>query len=192
MADYVSEVNDVVLSVARARDHCSDPSRSVRPRMALVGVSVREVVTSAGGWVFDHTMAGWDAYVAVCDLEGARALRILGARCVERGASHDAGEPGPLPHMLLVSAELYRLDSRVRDGVWNIVRHGGTALTMWGSDCPVELERWVSTALYRISAAASAFKPLALAASGAGSTSEASDEVFHTVRPSVLSLASLN
>jgi hypothetical protein len=192
MADHTSEVNDVVLSVTQARDHCSDPSRSLRPRMALVGVSVREVVTSAGGWVFDHTMAGWDAYVVIDDVKGARALRILGARCVDRSASFDAGEPGRWPHMLMVSAELYRLDSRVRDGVWNILKHGGTALTMWGPNCPVELEPWVNTALYRISAAASAFKPCALAASGAASTSEASDEVFHTVRPSVLSLASLN
>lgn len=182
MAGQTSEANDVVL-------HCSDPARSLRPRIALVGISVREVITLAGGWVFDHTMAGWNVYVVVHDLKGARALRILGAWCVELDAILAAPEHGPWPPILAVSTELFRLDRRVRDGVGETLNRGGTTLTMWGPDCPVELEPRVDATLYRISAAASAFKPCALAALGAASTGDTSVELFYSARPSVRILA---
>ena len=189
MADHTRESDADLLPVAEARDHCGDPARSLRPRMALVGMSVGEVITSAGGWMFDHAMGGWDAYVAARDLKGARALRILGARCVDLDATLVAPGPGPWPQMLAVSAELYRVDRRVRDGVWETLNRCGTTLTMWGPDCPVELEPRVHTTLYRISAAAGAFKPHALAAVGAAPTADTSVELLHTARLSVLSLA---
>ena len=49
----------------------------------MVAPSVADAVQFAGGWLFDHVMAGWDVTVAVSDPKDVRPLRILGANTVD-------------------------------------------------------------------------------------------------------------
>ena len=51
----------------------------MRPRLTVLAPSVVEVVRSAGGWLFDRAMAGWDVTVITSDHSDSRPLRILGA-----------------------------------------------------------------------------------------------------------------
>ena len=53
---------------------------NIRYRLDVVAPSVIEVVTHAGGWLFDRVMAGWDVSVYIADRTDVRPLQILGAQ----------------------------------------------------------------------------------------------------------------
>ncbi|MGB3351820.1 MAG: hypothetical protein WBB00_03500 [Mycobacterium sp.] len=184
--------DDVVVSVTEARELCGDPSRSLRHRVALVGASVADAVGSAGGWMFDQAMAGWDTYVVAYDLNGARSLRILGARCIDLREALAEADGGPWPDSLVISADLYRLDGKVREAVGETLKNGRTTVTVWGPDCPLDLAAHARTSLYRISSAAAAFKPRALAAAGIAPIGDASVEPFHTPSLATANLSKRN
>lgn len=130
--------------------------------------------------MFDQAMAGWDTYVVAYDLNCARSLRILGARCIDLRAALTEADGGPWPDALVISADLYRLDGEVRAAVGETLTSGHTTVTLWGPDCPPDLAADASTSLYRISSAAAAFKPRALAAAGIAPIGDSSVEPFHT------------
>ena len=48
--------------------------------MAALAPSMVDVVRSAGGWLFDRVMAGWDVTVITPDHSDSRPLQILGVR----------------------------------------------------------------------------------------------------------------
>lgn len=169
----------------------------MRYRLDVVAPSVVEAVRSAGGWMFDRVMAGWDVRVLVHpsdgDADGDRALQILGADTGDLESALATGPRGMHPHALAVAADLYGRDERIREGVRQALDSGQTEVTLWGESWPEELDRSrVGSVEHRLSVAARAFKAQALAAlDDAGATGDAiaRTETFRSGTPACCPVA---
>lgn len=140
----------------------------MRYRFDIVGRSVLDVVTAAGGWLYDRATAGWDVTVMILDaLEDTdiRPLQILGARVLDLEWVLMQWEHWPHPQTIAVCAEMFDGHARVRQGVIDALEHSSTEVTLWG-DVPAELHRNVDARQHRLTAAARAFKAQALRAAG--------------------------
>jgi hypothetical protein len=126
-----------------------------------------DVVKSAGGWLFDRVMAGWDVTVLVTDSTDDRPLQILGAQTLDLEYALRTVGRRPRPQSLAVAAGLCGSDARVRDGVLQALEHGLTEVTLWGETKSTGLDRSVDSVHHHLSAAAQAFKAQALAAAAA-------------------------
>ena len=135
----------------------------MRYRLDVVAASVADVVTFAGGWVFDRVMAGWDVTVLVGGDEDVRPIHILGADTLDVETALAMWTERPHPQTLAVSADLLGRDARIRAGVLQALDHGTTEVTLWGETWPPELDRIVDAVQHPLSAAARAFKAQALA-----------------------------
>lgn len=146
------------------------------------------VVRSAGGWLFDCVMAGWDVQALVRDLDDVRPLRILGVRAVDLDAALTSPVHGPQPHVLAVDGRLYESDSRVRKMVLRALDHALTEVLLWGDGCPSDLDGEAGPVEYQISVAARAFKSQALAAAEAPVESVTDTEVLRggELRPTLV------
>ncbi|HEY7053545.1 MAG TPA: hypothetical protein VH496_15640 [Mycobacterium sp.] len=136
----------------------------MRYRLDVVAASVADVVTSAGGWLFDRVTAGWDVAVLLDGDDDRRPLQILGAETLDLETALAMSTQRPRPHTLAVSTALFGSDARIRSGVLDALDHGTTEVTLWGETWPAELNRSVDSVEHRLSAAARAFKSQALAA----------------------------
>lgn len=152
-------------------------------QLDVVGVDAADVVGSAGGWMFDRVMAGWDVRVTLtrdCDL---RPLRILGVQTGPRPS-----EPA-VPVALAASAQAL-LDAPVLCGdIAAALRRGRAEVTVWGAARLTALEsgaRPVLPVQHVLSAAARAFKSQALAAAGSGGSVVGRTETFRTGNRSLL------
>lgn len=144
--------------------------------MTVVAASVADVVGSAGGWLYDRSMAGWTVNVLLGDRAGERALHILGAKALDlSGDLQDIAYDPDRAATLAVSADVYASDPRVRRFVSTADRcHAEVAL--WGE--AGSLGEHVSAVSYRLTAAARAFKAQALLAAGIPSGSVAPTEAL--------------
>lgn len=143
----------------------------MRYRLDVVASSVADVVTFAGGWLFDRSMAGWDVTVLLTDHPDDRPLHILGAKTLDLESALTSVGTRPRPQALAAAADLLGSDPRVRTGVLHALDHGVTEVTLWGKTWPVELDDSVGLVEHRLSMAAQTFKARALAAAGlAGAT----------------------
>ncbi len=138
--------------------------RPLKYQLTVVGSTVADVVTSAGGWLFDRAMAGWEVNVLIEETDGMRPLEILGARCVERDAALGAMKRTTHPHALAVATGVFDSDERVRQLVLGSLRRGSTELSFWGAGAPSEIDRAVSAVEHPLTAAARVFKAHALSA----------------------------
>src|SRR5690348_17976541 len=90
----------------------------LRYRLDVVAANAVDVVQSAGGWLYDRAMAGWEVAVLLppgCD---ARPLRILGVRVADRDCGFETGFlEGAPPQSLAVSADAFAGDPDLRDEV---------------------------------------------------------------------------
>ncbi len=161
----------------------------MRYRLDVVAASVADVVTFAGGWMFDRVMAGWDVTVLIADGEDVRPINILGAETLDLETALSMWAQRPHPHTLAVSADLFARDSRIRRGVLDALEHGTTEVTLWGEPLPTELERTVDSVQHPLSAAARAFKGQALNALAQPMGSVGSAEVFRSGMTNCLSVA---
>jgi hypothetical protein len=141
------------------------PARAVlRHDMTVIAASVADVVVSAGGWLFDRRMAGWQVDVLVSDRAGQRALQILGANALDLDGGLDAiGDAPDRAATLAVAADVYAVDQRVRRFVSTADR-SRAEVALWGD--ADSFDQSVSSVSYRLSAAARAFKAQALLAAG--------------------------
>jgi hypothetical protein len=125
-------------------------------------------VQSAGGWLYDRAMAGWEVTVLLSDgADGpdgpdARPLRILGVRVL----AGECDAMGSLPQSLAVSAEAFAADERVRARVLRARGDRLTEVALWGDGWPLEFNRGMTGAQHTLSAAARLFKRQALVAAG--------------------------
>src|SRR5260370_40809431 len=62
----------------RGRSHAVTTSL-FRYQLNVIAASVADVVQSAGGWVFDRRMGGWEGHIVVCEQGEARGRRHPGA-----------------------------------------------------------------------------------------------------------------
>jgi hypothetical protein len=100
----------------KAHSVTRSPARVVLQHdMTVIASSVTDVVTSAGGWLFDRRMAGWQVNVLLSDRVGERALRILGAKALDLDGGLDAMADDPnRAATVVVAADVYAADERVR------------------------------------------------------------------------------
>lgn len=149
----------------------------MRYRLDVVAPSVLDAVRYAGGWIYDRVMAGWDVTVLVAADEDLRPLQILGAATLNLDSVLEDWEDRPHPQTVAVAADLFDRDPRVLAHVRNALDAGTTEVTLWGEQLPAELDSSVDSAQHHLSAAARAFKSLALAAAN-DSASVGAAEVF--------------
>jgi len=139
----------------------------MRYRLDVVAPSVRDAVKYAGGWIYDRVMAGWEVTVLVDAARTAddpRPLQILGARCLDLESVLQDWSARAHPQTVAVAADLFDRDPRVLAHVRNALDQGATEVTLWGERLPAELDGSVDSVAHHLSAAARAFKSLALAA----------------------------
>jgi hypothetical protein len=154
--------------------------RDVRYRIDVIGPNVLDVVTHAGGWLFDRVMAGWDVTVLVADHPNDRPLQILGTQTLDLEYALASLDRRPPPQTLAVAADLFADDPRVRQMVRQALDHGLTEVGLWGQTWPAELKDSVDSEHYQLSAAARVFKAQALAAAGAPDASAGVTETFRS------------
>lgn len=161
----------------------------MRYRLDVVTDSVADVVTFAGGWLFDRVMAGWDVTVLIAGDDDVRPIQILGADTLDLETALAIWADRPRPHTLAVSADLFARDSRIRKGVLEALEHGATEVTLWGESWPSELDRTVDSVQHPLSSAARAFKAQALSALAQPATAVGSTETFRSGMANALSAA---
>ena len=160
-------------SVTRSRARASTV---LSHEMIVVASSVADVVTSAGGWLVDRRMAGWQVNVLVSDRTGERALRILGAEALDLSGDLEAITDDPdRASTLAVAADVYAADERVRRFVATSDR-SRAEVALWGDTRA--LGQNVSAVSYRLSAGARAFKSQALLAAGMAADSVPATEAL--------------
>jgi hypothetical protein len=138
---------------------------SCRYRLDVMATSVVDVVSFAGGWLYDRTMDGWDITMLIAArAEDARPLHIIGARTLDLEAAFE--RPERHPAALSVAADLYASDERVRHAVSKTLRLPTPEITVWGEDRPAELSRSAAEVQHQLTSAASVFKMHALTAAG--------------------------
>lgn len=156
----------------RDRQHEVARSRQRTPRLAryqldVVGAHVADVVDSAGGWLFDRVMAGWDVRVAVAHAGDLAALRILGVRPIALRAMFDGADT---PTALALAGAMCGVDDRIRDTLAAAVRSARTEVTVWGDAWLPSVGRRGAEVHHQLSAAARLFKTQAVVAAGLDST----------------------
>lgn len=152
----------------------------MRYRLDVVASSAVDVVTFAGGWLFDRAMAGWDVTVLLTDHPDDRPLHILGAKTLDLEAVLASVGTRPRPQALAAAADLLGSDPRVRTGVLQALDHGVTEVTLWGTTWPAELDDSVGLVQHRLSKAAQTFKAKALAAAALPVASIGAVETFRS------------
>ena len=136
----------------------------LRYRLQVVAASTTDVVQSAGGWLYDRVMAGWEVTAVLPPGADTRPLRILGVAVPEPPFGFDhmtAASQG-----LAVSAEAFVADARVREQVLASLDDRLTEVALWGDGWPLGVSRATAEAHHLLSAAARRFKQCALAAAG--------------------------
>ena len=146
--------------VTRADGEC------LRYRLDVVAASTADVVQSAGGWLYDRVMAGWEVTVLLphsCDI---RPLRILGVQALDPGSRPALTES--TSQSLAVSADAFTADARVREKVLESLGDRLTEVALWGDGWPLAVNRAMTRAQHVLSSAARSFKGYALTAAGIG------------------------
>jgi hypothetical protein len=150
---------------------------SLRPRIIAIAPGAGDAVRSAGGWLFDQVMAGWDVTVVTADDGDPRPLDILGVRT----RSFDAVFAAPaLPRLRAVAlpADLYHDDERVRRLVLAAAASGRAEIRLWGEGWPADFDGSGALVSHRLSLAARAFKAQALTAADLPGAPTQETEVF--------------
>jgi hypothetical protein len=134
----------------------------LRYRLDVVAASAADVVQSAGGWLYDRVMAGWEVTVLLPHSCDTRPLRILGVQALDPDAQ--PALTGSTSQSLAVSAEAFTADARVREKVLQSLGDRLTEVALWGDGWPLAVNRAMTRAQHVLSAAARRFKGYALAA----------------------------
>ena len=151
---------------------------SLRPRMTTIAPSTAEAVRSAGGWLFDQVMAGWDVTVVTADQGDPRPLHILGVRARDLDSVFAAPVLGPCLQAIAVRTELYDADERVRRLVLTAAETGSADIRLWGDMWPADFDGSADSVSHRLSLAARAFKAQAMAAASLPAEAPTEMEVF--------------
>ncbi|OBJ11513.1 hypothetical protein A5659_04240 [Mycobacterium sp. 1165196.3] len=152
------------ISKSSAAETTRANGEGLRYRLDVVAASAVDVVQSAGGWLYDRAMAGWEVTVLLprgCD---TRSLRILGVRAVD--LEPELAGLGEGSTSLAVSAEAFTADARVRAVVLEALDNRLTEVALWGDGWPLGVARATTRAQHLLSGAARMFKGYALAAAG--------------------------
>ncbi|OBK22184.1 hypothetical protein A5634_08460 [Mycobacterium asiaticum] len=137
----------------------------LRHRLDVIAADTADAVQTAGGWLFDRVMAGWQVNVLLPPHCDHRPLRILGAHVGDLASDlEDLDLDGPLSQGLAVSAQALTADDRVRELVHAALGNRLTEVALWGDARPLGVDRRLTRTEYQLGAAARAFKAQALRA----------------------------
>jgi hypothetical protein len=136
----------------------------LRYRLDVVAGSAADAVHSAGGWLYDRAMAGWDVTVLLPHSRDTRPLQILGVAVMDLGSGFV--RTGSATLSLAVSAEVFTADERIRETVLKALNHRLTEVALWGDGWPLAVNRGMARVQHVLSAAARRFKSHALVAAG--------------------------
>jgi hypothetical protein len=146
--------------------------------MTTLAPSTAEAVRSAGGWLFDQVLAGWDVTVVTADHGDPRPLHILGVRARDLDSILAIPVLGPCLQAIAVHTDLYDADERVRRMVLTAAEAGAADVRLWGGSCPADFDGGADPVSHRLSLAARAFKAQAMAAALLPAEPPAETEVF--------------
>ncbi|MBV9513764.1 MAG: hypothetical protein JO280_06970, partial [Mycobacteriaceae bacterium] len=76
-----------------------------RYRLDVFAASVEDVVRSAGGWLFDRAMGGWEVNLLVTEPCDTRRLRILGINTIALQPTFASTPDFPRAHAIAVAAD---------------------------------------------------------------------------------------
>lgn len=138
----------------------------LRYRLDVVASTVTDVVCSAGGWLCDRAMAGWEVNVLVAQHCDTRPLQILGVNAVDLKWKLPSTPRASAGRSLAVGADVFAADARVRDKVLEALGHCLTEVTLFDDDCPDAIGNQMTVVQHVLSSAARVFKGHALAAAG--------------------------
>jgi hypothetical protein len=147
-----------------ARVKPSKPA-NIAYQLDVIGSDVDDIVRSAGGWLFDRAMNGWEVTAFVTAQCDPRPLHILGVR--SQPLADRIAAKGRCPEAYGVSAAVLAADPQVREMVFAELGHRQVEITVWGSETPDELVHHIESVQHRLSRAATVFKATAM---GVGST----------------------
>ncbi|CPR13029.1 hypothetical protein BN971_04336 [Mycobacterium bohemicum DSM 44277] len=161
----VAPTFDVSAGNRVAAAHSSRPSgERLRYRLQVVAAGAADIVESAGGWLYDRVMAGWEVTALLPPGADTRPLRILGVTVCDQRSG--LGEASAASQSLAVSAEAFTADEEVRRRVLACLEDRLTEVALWGDGWPLGVHRATAEAQHLLSAAARRFKRHALAAAG--------------------------
>ena len=149
-----------------------------RYRLDVIASNADDVVRSAGGWLFDRAMGGWDVNLLITDPSDARPLRILGIRTCSPDSAESVMK-SPRTQAIAVAADVFNTDARVRETVVAAMERGHTEVTLWGDTWPPDFHG-TEAVQHRLSSAARAFKTQALAAAALPAGSITATESFRS------------
>ncbi|TVY00848.1 hypothetical protein FPV58_15160 [Mycolicibacterium porcinum] len=167
--------------------HIETPDSEVfRHRLHVIAASSVDVVCSAGGWLADRALAGWDVLVYLPDDQDPAPLRVLGLAPRSMGQLSDLaqsfrrerrGKRRNAPAALAVDAAMVSGHSLVTSCIERAFADATVEILMWGA-VPVDAlgERFVRTPC-RASTAGRAFKSHALSAAAVAQRSSDIEEV---------------
>lgn len=161
----------------------------LRYRLDVVASDSVDVVRSAGGWLFDRVMAGWEVSVFVPKALDSRPLQILGVRTFDLESQWFSTTTGEAGASLAVSADAWTADQRIRERVLTALSHSLTEVVLWGDTWPLAVDSAVVAVHHVLSAAAQAFKGQALMAAGVSDT-VSPIETMRSARKTCLPVAS--
>lgn len=166
----------------RGRVGESSASTLTRYRLDVIASNVGDVVLSAGGWLFDRAMAGWDVNLHIVEPSDARPLQILGIDARPLDETFGSPMAWPSGHSIAVAADVFKTHSGVRKNAARALERGVTEVTLWGDAWPPEFSRRADAVQHRLSAAARAFKAQAMSAASLPSSAIAATETFRSSR----------
>ena len=146
--------------------------------MTAIAPIAAEAVQYAGGWLFDQVLAGWDVTVVTAAADDPRPLDILGVRARNFDDVFAAPVLGPCLQAIVLRADLYRDDERVRQLVLAAAEADRAEIRLWGDVRPADFDGSGDPVSHRLSLAARAFKAQALAAADLRNAPLAETEVF--------------
>ena len=130
-------------------------------RLDVMAIDMAEAIASAGGFLCDRAMAGWDVRVfRAVTPESTRPLQILGTEAFPLDCKKPEVRLPAAVLALSASAELFTTDARIREFVIAALQ-GDSEVTLWGKS-PVEIGSQLKPVQHRITPAALAFKNHAL------------------------------
>lgn len=159
--------------------HLHADGLGIRYRLDVVSSRVLEVVSGAGGWLFDRVMAGWDVTVFTADAD-VRPLQILGTQTAGLDHAFASPDDGARPHALAVATDLVGSDLRARQRVLKALDHSLTEVTLWGEVRSAEFTARTDSVEHPLSDAARVFKAQALVAAGVPDASVGCTEAFRS------------
>jgi len=108
-------------------------TRLPRYRLEAVTSSIPDLIATLGGWLCDRAMSGWDVTVLSAGGQGAAAIAMLGGHVGDLDTAL-ASSARPFTNTIVIAADLYVNDPRIKRRVGQAIRGGQTEVVLWGSD----------------------------------------------------------